>query len=101
MENRIRLEPEELKAIQMSLQTLFGKIQEVSDGGYVTKNLFSKSQGTSVDAMNQVLAVLVECAQQMKAAIEKTDNYLEDILEEFVTLDKTWAAKLNLGEYLK
>ena len=101
MENKIRLKPEELKAIQMSLQVLYGKIQEVSDGGYVTKNLFSESQGTSVDTMNEVLAALVACAQQMKATIEKTDSYLADILEAFVTVDKTWAAKLNLGDYLK
>jgi len=53
------------------------------------------------DTMNQVLAILVACVQQMKTVIEKTGNYLADILEEFVTVDKTWAAKLNLGDYLK
>jgi len=53
------------------------------------------------DTMNQVLAILVACAQQMKTVIEKTGNYLADILEEFVSVDKTWAAKLNLGDYLK
>lgn len=101
MANKVQLKPAELRAIQRSLEELHSKIQEVSDGGYITKNLFSESQGTSADTMNDLLTALVECSQQMKNVIEKTDDYLNNIIEEFVTVDRTWAGKLNLGDYLK
>lgn len=101
MANKVRLEPVELRAIQRSLENLYSKIQEVSDGGYVTKNLFSESRGTSADTMNELLAALMECSKQMKNVIEKTDKYLDNIIEEFVSVDRTWAARLNLGDYLK
>ncbi|WP_321385108.1 hypothetical protein [uncultured Enterococcus sp.] len=97
---KIQLDSTELEMLSSKMQNITTKIREVSSGGYVTENLFSKSKGQSVDTMTQCLGTLVDSANEMEAIANKTALFFEEVIEEFEMIDSTNAVKINANESL-
>lgn len=86
----IRVDEQEVKNMESKLQTLAQTIAQISTNTYVSKNVFSESQGQSVDSLNAILDSVMGCAKQMEIMFFNTCRYLDQILEQFQFVEENY-----------
>jgi len=65
MDGKIVVEEKFLNDFKLRLIQVGANLSEVTNGAYLTQDMFLKSQSRTADAMNEVLPVLVQCAEAM------------------------------------
>lgn len=97
---KIELDPQKLQALQTDFANLLVKAQTITPNNYISKSLFSESQGPSTETSEALLGVLGECSLVMQSIVQKTGFYLENVIDSFTAADQSKAGDMNgAGEH--
>ena len=92
---RIQVNAQEMGVLKSQLSDIQAKMLEVAGSAYVTQSLFVISKGRAVNAMNDLLAVLVTCGEQLETVVQQTTTFLAQAVDDFEQTDTRLATKIS------
>lgn len=87
---KINIDPNEVKKIEEKLLVMAKELAQISSGNYIIESPFDKSQGNSVDCINDFLHILVQCSNQMEDIFFNTCRYLDAVIEQFTFVEDNY-----------
>ena len=87
MGETIRISYEELQALQAGLLAVAAELAEITDGAYVTANLFAQSKSAAAQQMSQLLRELAAGASTLMELCHELAKYFETIIVGFKAWD--------------
>ena len=85
----IHLDYDALERLKQELVASMAELSEVTNGAYITQNMFPESKAGSADATTTARDTLVQCAEMMWEIYDSTITYFEKIIADFVAADIT------------